>query len=327
MNRKNDIEDQINRYMYQVSRYLFCKNKEDIEKEIRSMIDDMLEAKCAGNEPTLDDIASVFAEIGKPRELASQYVDSKNYLIGPLLYPIYLHVLKIVLFISLIASLVINFIALVSGTYTQDTFGVIIDAALSSFATVTIIFVIIERKGIHTDKSMASDYVLPPVPKNKNRIPVSSPIVSIIFGFIFISLFAFTPEVFGIVTSNTDGIIPVFAVDVISSALPFIIIFLCVGMVKSLFELIEGRYTVKLLLQTVLCNVASGLLALYILTNFSIWNPKFSEKLMMALDDMDIQVYMMGNGQTMSSVLLAIILFGLALDTLVCAAKTISKEK
>ena len=327
MNRKNDIEDQINRYMYQVSRYLFCKNKEDIEKEIRSMIDDMLEAKCAGKEPTLDDIASVFSEIGKPRDLASQYVDSKNYLIGPLLYPIYLHVLKIVLFISLIAALALSFASLVSGTYTQDTFGVIIDAALSSFASVTIIFVIIERKGIHTDESISSQSVLPPVPKSKNRIPVSSPIVSIIFSFIFMSLFVFTPEIFGIATSNTDGIIPVFAADGISSALPFIILFFSVGIIKSLFELIEGRYTVKLLLQTVLCNAGCGLLAFYILTSFSIWNPDFSEKIIKALDDVDVQVVMMGNGGTMASVLLTIILFGLTLDTLVCVARTISNEK
>lgn len=89
MDNQQYAKDQINRYVYQVSRFLFGKNKEDIEKEIRSLIDDMLETKCQGREPDKADIEAVFAELGKPSVLAAKYNDSKRYLIGPDLFPIY----------------------------------------------------------------------------------------------------------------------------------------------------------------------------------------------------------------------------------------------
>src|ERR1035437_7863227 len=113
MDNQNKIQEQINRYVYQVSRFLMVKNKEDIEKEIRTLIDDMLDEKCQGRPATQNELDAVFTELGKPMELAAKYNDNKRYLIGPALFPIYWRVLGyvsigvvILSFISMLVSAV-----------------------------------------------------------------------------------------------------------------------------------------------------------------------------------------------------------------------------
>ena len=123
MDNQEFAKDQIDRYIYQVSRFLTGKNKDDIEKEIRTLIDDMLDTRCQGRDVSKEDVAAVFAELGKPSELAAKYNDSKRYLIGPALFPIYSKVLVVVLGFVVAATLLSNILSIITGSFSWTNFG------------------------------------------------------------------------------------------------------------------------------------------------------------------------------------------------------------
>src|SRR5512139_3548388 len=92
----------IDKYIAEVGKYLPRKQRADIEAEIRSTLEDMLEERKQA-QGTLDDAAiiALLKEYGAPRKIAESYVGPR-YLIGPRMYPFFVMVTRIV-FIVLIA--------------------------------------------------------------------------------------------------------------------------------------------------------------------------------------------------------------------------------
>jgi hypothetical protein len=75
----------IDAYVYEVTRRLPLKSREDIALELRSIIDDMLP-----DNPTEEEIKDALSKLGDPAVLASRYLERPMYLIGPKVYDIYL---------------------------------------------------------------------------------------------------------------------------------------------------------------------------------------------------------------------------------------------
>jgi hypothetical protein len=90
----------IDRYVSQVGRSLPEKKRADIEKEIRSLVEDMLEDRSKTEGKDIDDemTLAVLQEMGSPEKVAAGYLPEK-YLIGPRLYPLFMLVLRVVLIV------------------------------------------------------------------------------------------------------------------------------------------------------------------------------------------------------------------------------------
>lgn len=93
----------IDRYIYAVTQRLPEQQREDIKRELQSLIEDMLEERIPAGQASKEDVESVLLELGHPNELAAKYRGYERYLIGPMLLDTYLTTLKIVL-----ASIVIG---------------------------------------------------------------------------------------------------------------------------------------------------------------------------------------------------------------------------
>ena len=90
--------DLIERYIYAVTKRLPGKTREDVARELRTLIEDMLKERCGEVTPSDKDIRVVLTELGTPNELYEQYAgDGKRCLIGPPYYTTYVFVMKIVL--------------------------------------------------------------------------------------------------------------------------------------------------------------------------------------------------------------------------------------
>lgn len=87
----------IDRYISAIGEQLPRKSRIDIETEIRSILEDMLEEKSNSLGRPIDDemIIDLLKEYGSPEKVAATYLPEK-YLIGPKLYPSFSLVLKIV---------------------------------------------------------------------------------------------------------------------------------------------------------------------------------------------------------------------------------------
>jgi hypothetical protein len=141
-------------YVSEVGRRLPQKMRADIEAEIRSALQDLLDERSrAANKPANDEmVLAVLKEYGDPEKVASSYVGDR-YLIGPKLYPTFEKVVFIVVpvtgilvLIGLGTSLFLthstagNWIQLVA-----QTIGNLIWSVLLTVSIIALIFAILER--------------------------------------------------------------------------------------------------------------------------------------------------------------------------------------
>jgi hypothetical protein len=150
----------IERYVHQVGRYLPPKERAEIEAELRSQIQDQLDDRYAGS-PTQEEAASVLAEFGHPYEMAASY-SSEKYLVGPLLYPYMMLVLRyvwllvptIVIFLNLFGALVSppgSLLALFI-----ETLWAVLQTVLIVSAIVVLFFAIMQHSGTKFDEQEAA---------------------------------------------------------------------------------------------------------------------------------------------------------------------------
>src|SRR5512147_2725667 len=101
----------IDKYIAEVGKHLPRKNRADIEAEIRSTLEDMLDERTQGKGPAdkgpVDEatVMELLKEYGSPREVAATY-QIHQYLIGPRLFPIFEMVLRIVFAVVTVVSFV-----------------------------------------------------------------------------------------------------------------------------------------------------------------------------------------------------------------------------
>ena len=85
------------RYIYSVTRYLKKNEREDIAKELESIIEDMLEEQYGGKEPNEYQMKALLSELGTPLELYEKYSqDGSDCLIGAPYFGTYKYIMKIV---------------------------------------------------------------------------------------------------------------------------------------------------------------------------------------------------------------------------------------
>jgi len=277
----------INRYIYAVTRRLPDTKRGDIEKELLSIIDDMLEQN-QGPEPREKKIIKVLQELGDPDILADNYREAKRYLIGPQLFNKYLMVLKIVLgavFIGLsIATLVSSIfqeqnIAQITGTYIGSVFA----GLMQAFAWVTLGFAIAEQRGVKLTEADSegnewSIADLPQIPVKQAAIPRSESIAAIIFSTLFLILFWSAVHLIGIGSFTEEAglvIVPIFNLDLIETMRWLVVASFIVGIVKETLKLIIGRWSFRLALMIAGLSLVSLVLSIVFLTNPGIWNPNF----------------------------------------------------
>lgn len=276
----------IDRYVYAVTKRLPQKQREDIEKELRTLIDDMLEERCQGREPQEKDIIEVLTELGDPAILAAKYRDDKSYLIGPEYFYTYLTVLKIFVIVTAIGMGISQCVEIVINPpqYAFEgigrVFGAVVSGVFQGFTWVTIVFAIMERvnnkeiKEIAKRKWSVSD--LPKIPEKEELIKRSESIVGIVFTVIFMVVFCFASPYIGAYFAEgcSVKVIPVFS-EQFQNFIPLIIVIFCASMLKESLKLIFGKWTLKLGIAITAIDIVLFVFCIIVFTNKSIWNSNF----------------------------------------------------
>jgi hypothetical protein len=143
----------IDKYIAEVGKYLPRKNRSDIEAEIRSTLEDMLDERTQDKGPADEaTVMTLLKEYGSPREVAATY-KTHQYLIGPRLFPIFEIVLRIVLIVVASVSIIGLAVSLAKTGLTGPEFmaavgqwfGGLISGLIAAFGNIALIFAIIER--------------------------------------------------------------------------------------------------------------------------------------------------------------------------------------
>lgn len=188
----------IDRYVYDVTRRLPENERDEVGKELKSNIYDML-----SDNPDDDEIKSVLYRLGAPAKLAEQYRQKPRYLISPAYFDEYMRVLKLVLPLVGIVVMAVGMILGAVDAVKAETAGFLelsvgvltkgismgISAAFQALVWTTVGFVIADHAGAKEASKRPEWSVddLPeiPVKDDKNRIPLSDSITELAVTLVF----------------------------------------------------------------------------------------------------------------------------------------------
>lgn len=272
----------IDRYVSEVGKNLPLLNgREDIEKELKSTLEDMLEDRAQSTGRTRDEALEieVLKEYGSPQKVASTY-NPHPYLIGPKIFPFYLFVMKIVLTVVVSVMLVLAGVQAVTDTPFMGAdfvkiigqgLGSALSAAIAAFGNVTLVFVILERVlpekeigGFDDEKEWdPASLTKEPDPDSVSRFEL---IAEIVFTFVALAILNIYPQWLGMFffTENEQVFIPLFT-EKFFQFVPYINIVLIAEILLDIYLLrnaIWGRLT---RLSKVIIDAASLALTVLIL--------------------------------------------------------------
>lgn len=283
--------EKIERYVYTVGTYLPKPGKEDILKELRSTIWDMVEDQVGQETPTEGQIDAILLELGEPRQLAMKYRGHTQYLIGPMWFDAYWLVLKIS-FIAVITVIgvtsVIGMISEISESYNYtrallQLMADVVDAGIGVFGTVTLIFFLLERYG-PSGKAHALEQFsgkpawhpskLEPVPKPHQQLKRSDVVASLVFTLLALIVMNLYADKIGIYYQADDAggmtFLQVLSLERLSDYLIYWNIIWLLYIALGLYVLQAAKHTLYTVVTELLLSVASIVLLVWMFQDSSL---------------------------------------------------------
>jgi len=255
----------IDRYVVAVGQRLPRKVRADVQRELRSILQDTLEEQ-AGDGSAEETVVKVLEDFGSPQEVAARYWPANQYLIGPALFPTFKSVTAIVLSV-LAAMLILHFGLALLGDLSPEALGRrlldlltgIFHSSLYTFAVIVLVFSILQRLGVDGERSAThwSPLDLPDV-EESDLVGRGEAMRGIFIPTaILILLNLFRSRIGFVVTPGK----PVLLNEVFLAQLVWINLVIFAGMVIHLALLIQGRWHWS----TRLLKIAYDLLGLWVL--------------------------------------------------------------
>jgi hypothetical protein len=214
----------IDTYVSEVGRRLPKKTRADIQAEIRSILQDMLDERSRNAGKPVDDemTLEVLKAYGSPEKVAATY-QGERYLIGPRLFPIFMLVLRIVLIVTGVLAAIGLGIALSHMILPASKAIETILKAIGNYASsimialgnIVFIFAIlewalfraggqVEFKGLSKEKEWDPRTLMKVTPPN--QIKMGETITEIVGCFAAIVIFNFYPQIIGF-TPSLNGVL------------------------------------------------------------------------------------------------------------------------
>jgi hypothetical protein len=277
------------RYIFAVMKRLPQSQRADIEKELRSLIEDMIDER-GGYSPEIEE--NVLKELGDPKILANNYSGRGKCLISPEIYDTYITVVKIA--VPVIVGLSVLGTCIDAITSNQNIFesllrilGGAFSAMLSVFGTVTLVFAVIERyaktaflKEMKEGETKGKEWDPRDLPEIENAVKPfnrAGTIIGIIF--ILVVMFFLNTSNFGIIYSQgqSTNIYYVLDKDVFSSYLVYINILLILQLLFQTSKLIFRKWTYALAAVNTVLNILGLLLFFLIINNANLLRSEFMQ--------------------------------------------------
>lgn len=279
-----ESKELIKRYIYAVTKHLPENKRQDVGRELESLIEETLAERSLGAQPTDADTKAVLTELGRPAELALKYdPHAKDALIGQPHFSVYLRVLRIVLFAVTLGMAIASLLEGVIGfegnvfMFFASVLANIWQGLLGAFAWVTVIFAILYQKDVKLDFAAEDLDDLPAVPEKRQQIKLSDIIASFIFTILFLILFVVVPQVNIPFSWQNSGLIPVFNPEVLIRLRWFFIAASAAAVLNQSIRFLTRRHTLPVFLTTLLEEILHLALLLTWFSTPNVLNPAFVE--------------------------------------------------
>lgn len=278
----------IDKYIAEVGKHLPRKQRADIEAEIRSTLEDMLEerkqadgALLSGEAVSKDQVSDaqvieLLKEYGAPRQVADSYVGPR-YLIGPRIYPTFELVTRIVLIVLFAIALAGLGLSLakssLSGPEFLKTIGEsalgLFSGLITAFGNIVLVFAILER--VLPAKEFEEEEEWDPAElarePDPDRVKFGEQIFEMFFLVLFLVIFNLYPGAIGIGLFNENDwvfISPILT-DAFFSYLPWLNILILLQLGFNLILLRRGWWNNGLRVANIVLELAGIALAIAML--------------------------------------------------------------
>jgi hypothetical protein len=184
--------DLLDRYLQEVKFWLPKNQKDDIVAELAEDIQAQIEEQegALGRQLNQEEVEAILQKRGRPLLVANRFVPQES-LIGPVLFPIYRFVLKIVALCYLLPWLVVWVCLAAFGVARVGSlWGSFWTATIFSVGSVTLVFAILERAQAKSRwLENWNPRNLPPV-RDPDRIPRSGSAIELVVNLVFLSWWA-----------------------------------------------------------------------------------------------------------------------------------------
>ena len=274
----------IDKYISEVGKHLPRKNRADIEAEIRSTLEDMLEERAQGAGPADEaTVMEVLKEYGAPRQVAAKY-KTHQYLIGPRMFPIFEKVARIVLIVVFGVSLIGLATSLVQSSLTGPEFvsaigkwiGGLFTGLIAAFGNIVIVFAIIERtKAVDEFEKEVNEWDPKELQQEQDpdEVDKADHVATIIFSTLALVVFNLYPDLLSIryISDGTWVTVPIIT-STFFSFLPWINLMAVLQIVFSGFMLGQKYWQSWTRILDILLHLAGMALAVIILRTPDIIN-------------------------------------------------------
>ncbi len=336
----------IDRYVYAVTERLPEDIRDDVSRELRANIEDML-----SGEPSEEEVRAVLEKLGHPVKLAQEYNPVKSYLIGPAYYRDYIAVLKLVTGIAAAVLVCITLVKYifdppVNGDVLQYTVQFIVDiiaAGLQGFVQgavwVTLIFAVSERfDGTESNpplmKKKWTPDDLPPLPvANKSRISRGGTVFAMVCTVFFTTLIYFNPQIIAVYELSGSGpaqVTPLFSAERLKFYMPVILIIAFLQMSLNIWKFISGHRSIPMAWANALLNTGFCVFILVLFRDKALFNPGFIsriETLAGPSQSANVSAWLEQSLLTGAAVITAICLWDSISEFLKCPKREISGDK
>jgi hypothetical protein len=270
------------RYVTATVRDLDDDQRVEVERELRTTIEDMIDGRLEAGAPSRPDAErEVLAELGDPLRLAAGYSGRPLYLIGPAVYPQWRRVLGVLLStlvplvtaINLVVRLFVDDVASEGvGPSVVSALGVGFMVAVNVVFWVTVVFAFAERgKVAGVDLDWNPDQL--PDDPGAGRVGLGETVASVAF-LVVAALALVWQQTSSPVTSGGESV-PVLDPALWSGALPWLLAVLVAEMVVALLAYRRGRWSTGLAVAEVALDLAFAVPLLLLLWAGELFNPAF----------------------------------------------------
>jgi hypothetical protein len=278
------------RYVHAVLRSVPEARRDEIGRELRSSIDDMVEARTAAGETEPDAERAVLTELGDPGALAAQYADRSLHLIGPRYFLTYWRLLlRLLVWIPATVGVVVLVVRLFAddglGVSIGSGVGVAIQVAFQVMFWTTLAFAILDRLDVDAKLPAWTVDDLPEAPEERDITFVDT-VASIVFLVVF--LVALVGQTFRTWVQGPDGDdVAVLDPDLWSGWLPWLVGVLVVNVGLEVWKYRVGRWTWPVVAATTVVSAAFALPVAWLASQDRLLNPAFVDALGMSATVLD----------------------------------------
>lgn len=287
------MDNLIERYVYDVTRRLPEKDREEVSKELKSNIYDMLPENADENERKM-----VLYNLGSPASLAEKYRQKPRYLISPAVYEDYVRVLKWVLPLVGVVVLVIGMILgaidaikdgmvdlpyLISNTLSKGI-AMGVSAVFQALIWTTVGFVIADRTGAKANKSKEQEWRVEDLPDalpdDRGKIKLSDSIAELVLTVVFSVLGILIcrgvlPVAFVIQNGDTQ-IRTLFSSSFLASCVPSIAVMALLAVGACIFKIKVRSWTPIVCGAVVVSTIINMCIMIYLLNRPDLFSAEFT---------------------------------------------------